>query len=76
VHVRGRAVGIPADRAAALRDAFNKTALDADFVAEAERLVLEPELVDAAMLENVLRRIYAAPKPLLDRARQALSSGQ
>jgi tripartite-type tricarboxylate transporter receptor subunit TctC len=68
--------GIPADRAAALRDAFNKTVLDAEFVAEAERLVLEPELVDAAMLENVLRRIYAAPKPLLERARQALSSGQ
>ena len=68
--------GIPADRAAALRDAFNKTVLDPEFVAEAERLVLEPELVDAAMLENVLRRIYAAPKPLLERARQALSSGQ
>ena len=68
--------GIPTDRAAALRNAFNKTVLDAEFVAEAERLVLEPELVDAAMLENVLRRIYAAPKPLLDRARQALSSGQ
>jgi len=47
-----------------------------DFVAEAGRLVLEPELVDAGMLENVLKRIYAAPKPLLDRARRALSAGQ
>ena len=67
---------IPADRAAALRDAFNKTVLDVDFVAAAERLVLEPELVDVAMLENVLRRIYAAPKPLLDQARRALPAGQ
>jgi len=68
--------GIPADRAAALRMAFNKTVRDPDFMAEAERLVLEPDLVDAAMLEGVLKRIYAAPKPLLDRARQALAAGQ
>ena len=68
--------GIPADRAAALREAFNKTVRDPDFIAEAERLVLEPDLVDAAMLEGVLKRIYAAPKPLLERARQALAAGQ
>lgn len=68
--------GIPADRAAALREAFNKTVLDPDFIAEAERLVLEPDLVDAGMLEAVLARIYATPKPLLDRAKQALSAGQ
>ena len=43
-----------------------------DFVAETERLVLEAELVDAGMLENVLKRIYAAPKPLLDQARGGL----
>ena len=59
-----------------LREAFNKTVRDPDFMAEAERLVLEPDLVDAAMLEGVLKRIYAAPKPLLDRARQALAAGQ
>ena len=68
--------GIPADRAAALREAFNKTVLDPDFIAEAERLVLEPDLVDAGMLEAVLARIYATPKPLLERAKQALSAGQ
>ena len=55
---------------------YNKTVLDADFIAEAERLVFEPDLVAAGMLEAVLRRIYATPKLLLERAKQALSAGQ
>ena len=68
--------GIPADRAAALREAFDKTVRDPAFIEEAERLVLEPDLVDHQMLEGVLRRIYAAPKPLLERAKKALEAGQ
>ena len=68
--------GIPAERAAALREAFNKTVRDPAFIEEAERMVLEPELVDAPMLEAVLRKIYAAPGPLLARAREALAAGQ
>lgn len=68
--------GIPADRAAALREAFNKTVRDPAFIEEAERMVLEPDLVDAAMLEGVLRKIYDAPTALLDRAKAALAAGQ
>ena len=68
--------GIPADRATALREAFNKTVRDPAFIEEAERMVLEPDLVDAAMLEGVLRKIYDAPRPLLERAREALAAGQ
>ena len=68
--------GIPADRAAALREAFNKTVRDPAFIEEAERMVLEPDLVDAAMLEGVLKQIYNAPKPLLERAREAMAAGQ
>ena len=68
--------GIPADRATALREAFNKTVRDPAFIEEAERMVLEPDLVDAAMLEGVLRKIYDAPKPLLERAREAMAAGQ
>ena len=68
--------GIPADRAQALRDAFNKTVRDPAFIEEAERLMLEPDLVDAAMLEGLLRKIYATPKPLIERAKAALAAGQ
>ena len=68
--------GIPADRAAALREAFNKTVRDPVFIEEAERMVLEPDLVDAPMLEGVLKKIYDAPRPLLERAKEALAAGQ
>ncbi len=68
--------GIPPDRAQALREAFNKTVRDPAFIEEAERLMLEPDLVDAAMLEDVLRKIYATPKPMLERAKAALAAGQ
>ena len=68
--------GIPADRAQALRDAFNKTVRDSAFIEDAERLMLEPDLVDAAMLEGLLRKIYATPKPLIERAKAALAAGQ
>jgi len=68
--------GIPADRAQSLREAFNKTVRDPVFIEEAERLMLEPELVDAAMLEGILAKIYATPKPLVDRAKAALATGQ
>jgi len=68
--------GIPPDRAQALREAFNKTVRDPAFIEEAERLMLEPDLVDAAMLEDILRKIYATPKPMLERAKAALAAGQ
>ncbi len=68
--------GVPEDRAAALRKAFGETVRDPAFIEEAERLALEPDLVDAAMLLGVLKKIHAAPKPLLDRAKAALAAGQ
>ena len=68
--------GIPADRAAALRAAFDRTVRDPAFIEEAEKLALEPDLVGHAQLEGVLSRIYAAPKPLLERAKAALEAGQ
>jgi tripartite-type tricarboxylate transporter receptor subunit TctC len=68
--------GIPDDRARALREAFDKTVRDPAFIAEAERQVLEPELVDAKTLTGVLERIYRAPPALIERAKKALAAGQ
>ena len=65
--------GLPADRAAALRKAFNETVRDPDFIAEAERLALEPDLVTAEQAQEVLAHIYATPKPLLERAKAAIA---
>jgi tripartite-type tricarboxylate transporter receptor subunit TctC len=64
--------GVPAERAAALRQAFEATLKDAAFIAEAEKLKLEPELVTAGEIEQILQRIYASPPEIIARARAAL----
>jgi tripartite-type tricarboxylate transporter receptor subunit TctC len=64
--------GIPVDRVAALREAFYATTRDPAFVAEAEKLQLEPELVTAEEIESILRRLYETPPPIVARAKAAL----
>ena len=64
--------GLPPERAAALRNAFDATVKDPAFIAEAAKLQLEPDLVTAVQLEEVLRRIYATPPVVVARAKAAL----
>jgi tripartite-type tricarboxylate transporter receptor subunit TctC len=63
---------IPPERAAALRKAFDETVRDPAFIAEATKLQLEPELVPAAEVETILRRLYATPSAVVARAKAAL----
>jgi hypothetical protein len=53
--------GVPAERARLLRQAFDATMRDAEFIDEAKRLSLEVEPVAGAEVETLLREIYAAP---------------
>src|SRR5215204_2482276 len=64
--------GIPAERTAALRNAFNATVKDPAFIVEATKLQLEPDLVTAGQVEEILRGIYATPATVVARARAAL----
>lgn len=64
---------LPPERAAALRAAFAATVTDPQFVSEAEKLGLEPELVDADQLESLVRRLYDAPPAIIERAKAALA---
>lgn len=64
--------GVPPDRAAALRQAFDATVKDPAFIAESEKLKLEPELVTASELEAILHRLYATPPAIVARAKAAL----
>ena len=66
--------GLPPAHVRALRQAFDETVRDAAFIAEAERLALEPDLVTGAQIDEILARIYAAPEPLLARARAAFQA--
>jgi tripartite-type tricarboxylate transporter receptor subunit TctC len=58
---------LPPERLRMLREAFNATMKDAEFVAEvqARKLELEPE--DGEHLAALIRKIYATPKPIIDK---------
>src|SRR5215475_9759028 len=59
--------GLPADRLKMLRDAFNATMKDKDFVADATKQKLDVEPEDGEHLGALIKKIYATPKPVVDR---------
>jgi tripartite-type tricarboxylate transporter receptor subunit TctC len=58
----------PADRVAALRQAFSDTLADPDFIAEADKTQLEIEPMTGEAIEIMLAKAYAAPKDIVERA--------
>jgi tripartite-type tricarboxylate transporter receptor subunit TctC len=58
---------LPPERLRMLREAFNATMKDAEFIAEvqARKLELEPE--DGEHLAALIHKIYATPKPIIDK---------
>jgi tripartite-type tricarboxylate transporter receptor subunit TctC len=67
--------GLPADRAAALRAAFDATARDPAFVADAAKLGIAIDPTNAAEINALLQDAYRTPKPLIKRAAQLLERG-
>ena len=59
--------GLPPDRLKMLRDAFNATMKDAEFLAEAQRSKLDVDPEDGEHLAALIAHIYATPKPIVDR---------
>ena len=59
--------GVPRERIAALRAAFDATMRDPDFLAEAARQKLIINPVSGEKIAGLLDRIYASPKDVLDR---------
>jgi tripartite-type tricarboxylate transporter receptor subunit TctC len=59
---------VPADRVDALRAAFAATMRDPDFRAEAERVQMEIDPLDARAIGELLASAYGAPKPVIARA--------
>jgi tripartite-type tricarboxylate transporter receptor subunit TctC len=58
---------LPADRLTMLRDAFNATMKDTDFIAEAAKSKLDLGPEDGAHLAALIAKIYATPKPIVDK---------
>lgn len=58
---------VPDDRVKALREAFDATMLDSEFLADAARQRLAINPVGGTAIAALLKRVYATPKELLDR---------
>ena len=65
---------IPADRAAALRAAFEATLKDPDFLAQAKTAKMEINPVSAGTIQTMLTEIYATPKDIVAKAAAAMAN--
>ena len=64
--------GVPADRVAAMRAAFQETMKDAEFLKEAEKLQLAVDPVRGEDMQAIVAEVLATPKDLAARARAFL----
>jgi tripartite-type tricarboxylate transporter receptor subunit TctC len=65
--------GVPADRLAILRHAFDAAMADPEFKELADRQHLEYDHVSGARVEAVIKRIYGMPQAVIDTAAAAIS---
>ena len=59
---------VPAERVAALRDAFAKTLKDPDFIREADKAGIEVQFTSGEDVHRLLERIHKSPPQLVERA--------
>ena len=62
--------GIPPNRAALLRRAFDATMADLDFRAEAARMQADVAPSTGEEVQKLVARIYATPRPVIERAKK------
>jgi len=61
--------GVPADRIAILRKAFDAAMRDPALIEEAAKQRLELMPMQGAEMEALVAKLYALPQPVLERAR-------
>jgi tripartite-type tricarboxylate transporter receptor subunit TctC len=66
--------GIPADRLAALRAAFDATVKDPAFLADAKKQQLDITPYSGAQIDGLMKDIYATPPELVARVRAAMEA--
>jgi tripartite-type tricarboxylate transporter receptor subunit TctC len=64
--------GVPADRVAALRKAFDATLKDPQFIAEAKKQRAEIDAMTGAQLAQIVNELIAAPLDLRERVKLAI----
>jgi tripartite-type tricarboxylate transporter receptor subunit TctC len=65
--------GIPADRAQALRNAFDATLKDPEFLEDAKKTQIDVNPISASAVERLIGELYAAPEPVLAKLRSVLN---
>jgi hypothetical protein len=66
--------GLPADRLALLRRAFDETMRDPDFLAEAKRMDIDVRPVGGEAVATLIKEIYASPPEAIRIATDAIQS--
>ena len=66
--------GVPMDRVAALRAAFNATVVDPAFIEEGEKQGLEVDLVTGEAVQKIIDQVYQTPESLVLRIRETLKA--
>jgi hypothetical protein len=64
--------GTPAELVATLRAGFDATMRDPQFLAEAEKTGIDISPLPGAELQEMVQKLYAAPKDIIERAKQAI----
>jgi tripartite-type tricarboxylate transporter receptor subunit TctC len=55
-----------------LRTAFDKTVVDPQFLADAEKMRIDIEPLSGAKVQDVVARLYRTPPPIVAQARKAI----
>jgi tripartite-type tricarboxylate transporter receptor subunit TctC len=66
------APGVPAERVAALRQAFMETMTDPDLVAEAKRINVDIGPIPGDELQKLIAKVYATPSDIVEKAKAAM----
>lgn len=64
--------GVPADRVAAYRKAFDETMKDPEFLADAKKLKLDINPLPGAKVQEIVDELYDTPPALVKKAKEAL----
>ena len=67
---------LPEDRRRALRDAFDQTMKDPEFLADAAKAGLEVNPVAGAELDRLIGELYATPPDVVEEARAAIAAAR
>ena len=66
---------IPSDRLQALRQAFDATMKDPEFLADAKQQMLDIDAVSGDEIQALIKRVFASPPEVIARARVAIQDG-